>query len=249
MKPSTVRALSRHPALALASLSAALVAGGCGDDRNYQPGFTDQAALDEDGYKAAEAAKGNGTPVASKPVAPKPVAPKPVAPAPSPSSDPQTPSASVDAASAIAEATGTAATVETAPSDPARTELFESDGVTPSAAGRGIVNSVVAELALPAPPPIAEAPGEESYQKHARDRRFDEFRRKVARYAQLKKALLPLGRKLADGTATPAERALHNRLEDAIAVEFKPINRYMWDERWSESDRAAMGWILFVKPD
>jgi hypothetical protein len=246
VKPSTVRALSLHPALALASLSAALAAGGCGDDRNYQPGFTDQAALDEDAYKAAEAAKANGTPVASKPVAPKPVAPKPVAPAPSPSSDPQTPSASVDAASAIAEATGTAATAQ---AETARPELFEPDGVTPSAAGRGIVNSVVAELALPAPPPIAEAPGEESYQKHARDRRFDEFRRKVARYAQLKKALLPLGRKLADGTATPAERALHNRLEDAIAVEFKPINRYMWDERWSESDRAAMGWILFVKPD
>ena len=241
MKPSTVRALSLHPALALASLSAALAAGGCGDDRNYQPGFTDQAALDEDAYKAAEAAKANGTPVA-----PKPVASKPVAPAASPSSDPQTPSASVDAASAIAEATGTAGTAQ---AETARPELFESDGVTPSAAGRGIVNSVVAELALPAPPPIAEAPGEESYQKHARDRRFDEFRRKVARYAQLKKALLPLGRKLADGTATPAERTLHNRLEDAIAVEFKPINRYMWDDRWSESDRAAMGWILFVKPD
>lgn len=236
MKRSTVRALSLHPALALASLSAALAAGGCGDDRNYQPGFTDQAALDEDAYKAAEAAKANGTPVA----------PKPVAPAPSPSSDPQTPSASVDAASAIAEATGTAATAQ---AETARPELFESDGVTPSAAGRSIVNAVVAELALPAPPPVAEAPGEESYQKHARDRRFDEFRRKVARYAQLKKALLPLGRKLADGTATPAERALHNRLEDAIAVEFKPINRYMWDDRWSESDRAAMGWILFVKPD
>ena len=246
MKPSTVRALSLHPALALASLSAALAAGGCGDDRNYQPGFTDQAALDEDAYKAAEAAKANGTPVASKPVAPKPVAPKPVAPAPSPSSDPQTPSASLDAASAIAEATGTA---ETAQAETTRPELFESDGVTPSAAGRSIVNAVVAELALPAPPPVAEAPGEESYQKHARDRRFDEFRRKVARYAQLKKALLPLGRKLADGTATPAERTLHNRLEDAIAVEFKPINRYMWDDRWSESDRAAMGWILFVKPD
>ncbi len=236
MKRSTVRALSLHPALALASLSAALAAGGCGDDRNYQPGFTDQAALDEDAYKAAEAAKANGTPVA----------PKPVAPAPSPSSDPQTPSASVDAASAIAEATGTAGTAQ---AETARPELFESDGVTPSAAGRGIVNAVVAELALPAPPPVAEAPGEESYQKHARDRRFDEFRRKVARYAQLKKALLPLGRKLADGTATPAERTLHNRLEDAIAVEFKPINRYMWDDRWSESDRAAMGWILFVKPD
>lgn len=241
MKPSTVRALSLHPALALASLSAALAAGGCGDDRNYQSGFTEQAALDEDAYKAAEAAKANGMPVASKPVAPKPVAP-----APSPSSDPQTPSASLDAASAIAEATGTA---ETAQAETTRPELFESDGVTPSAAGRSIVNAVVAELALPAPPPVAEAPGEESYQKHARDRRFDEFRRKVARYAQLKKALLPLGRKLADGTATPAERTLHNRLEDAIAVEFKPINRYMWDDRWSESDRAAMGWILFVKPD
>ena len=108
---------------------------------------------------------------------------------------------------------------------------------------------VAEELSLPSPPPVAETPGEEPYQKLARDRKFDEFRRKAARYVQLKKQLFPLGRKLADGSATTAERALHNRLEDAIAVEFKPLNRYLWDERWTEADRAAMGWILFVKPD
>jgi hypothetical protein len=54
---------------------------------------------------------------------------------------------------------------------------------------------------------------------------------------------LPTARRL------PRSATLHNRLKDAIAVEFKPLNRYLWDERWSEADRAAMGWILFVRPD
>lgn len=231
--PSPVRLPSF---LSLCSLSAVLVAGGCGDDRNYQSGFTDAAALDEDDYKAQEAAKAQAASTA------KPAAPASAAAA----ATPRSVGREASAESAIAEATGTDAMgVE----DPASTEMFEPDGFTPSETGRRIVGSVTAELSLPEPPPVAEAPGEEPYQKHARDRRFDEFRRKAARYVQLKKQLLPLGRKLADGTATPAERALHNRLEDAIAVEFKPLNRYLWDERWTEADRAAMGWILFVKPD
>jgi hypothetical protein len=222
--------------LAFSSLSAALLAGGCGDDRNYQAGFAERAALDEAAYNAAEAEKAKATPVA----------PKPAAPALASGAAPQAPAASVDTAAVITDGAVTAATE---PSEAAGEELFEFDGVTPSAAGRRIVNAVATELSLPSPPAVTEAPGEESYQRHARDRKFDEFRRKAARYVQLKKALLPLGRKLADGTATPEERALHNRLEDAIAVEFKPLNRYLWDDRWSEADRAAMGWILFVKPD
>lgn len=235
MKPSSVKTRSL---LAFSSLAAALVAGGCGDGRNYQAGLTDQAALDEAAYKEQETSKPQSAKKSSAAQA-----------APAPSVDvPAAPGASGDGAagSAIAEATGNQdAGADAAPG----TELFEPDGFTPSTTGRRLVNSVAAELSLPAPAPVAEAPGEEPYQKHARDRRFDEFRRKSARYVQLKKQLLPLGRKLADGTATPAERALHNRLEDAIAVEFKPLNRYLWDERWTEADRAAMGWILFVKPD
>jgi hypothetical protein len=66
----------------------------------------------------------------------------------------------------------------------------------------------------------------------------------AARYIQLRAELLPYGRKLADGTASAEERRIHNRLEDAMALEFRRLNAYMWDDRWSEEDRAAMGWIL-----
>lgn len=227
--------------LASSSLVAALFACGCGENRNYQAGFAESAALDEEGYKAQEAAKAASAAKATRPGT-APAAPTPAAPAASVATAASAPSTDESAAAeeSVAESAAQAG------SDGG---LFEPDGITPSDGGRRAVQSVVTELSLPAPPPVAETPGDEPYQKLARDRRFDEFRRKAARYVQLKKELLPLGRKLADGTATPEERALHNRLEDAIAVEFKPINRYLWDERWTDSDRAAMGWILFVKPD
>jgi hypothetical protein len=227
--------------LACSPLAAALVVGGCGENRNYQAGFAESAALDEEGYKAAEAAKAAKSANAAKAGAAT-AAPKAAAPAGSVAT--AAPAPSTEAASTIAEG-------DAEPAAPSGGDggLFESDGITPSDAGRRAVRSVVTELSLPAPPPVAEAAGDEPYQKLARDRKFDEFRRKAARYVQLKKELLPLGRKLADGTATPEERALHNRLEEAMAAEFKPLNRYLWDERWSDSDRAAMGWILFVKPD
>lgn len=227
--------------LACSPLAAALVVGGCGENRNYQAGFAESAALDEEGYKAAEAAKATKSAQAANAAkaGAATAAPKPAAPAAS-----AAPAPSTDDAAAVADG-------DAEPAAPSGGDggLFESDGITPSDAGRRAVQSVVTELSLPAPPPVAEAAGDESFQKLARDRKFDEFRRKAARYVQLKRELLPLGRKLADGTATPEERALHNRLEEAIAVEFKPLNRYLWDERWSDSDRAAMGWILFVKPD
>jgi hypothetical protein len=112
-----------------------------------------------------------------------------------------------------------------------------------------VLEDVIQELALPSPPPVEPTAGDEPYQKLARDRKFDEFRRMSARYVQLKRQLLPLGRKLAEGVASPSERALHTRIEDAIAVEFPRLNRYIWEDRWSEQDRAAMGWILFVTPE
>jgi hypothetical protein len=216
------------------SLVAALLVGGCGENRNYQAGFAESAALDEEGYKSAEAAKAAQASDSAKPT--------------KADATPSASSAAVASAPSTDEPTADA-TADTAPPVINDGGFFEPDGITPTDTGRRAVQSVVTELSLPAPPPVAEAPGDEPYQKLARDRRFDEFRRKAARYVQLKKELLPLGRKLADGAATPEERALHNRLEDAIAVEFKPINRYLWDERWTDSDRAAMGWILFVKPD
>jgi hypothetical protein len=232
---------SAASALATTSFAAALAIAGCGESRDYPEGFAEAAALDEEGYKALEAEKALEAAKAKE-------AAKPAAPARAASAGSTESGASPDsgAASSIAEASGSDGVDAAAP---AGNELFEPDGITPSDAGRKAVQSVATELSLPAPAPVAEAPGDEPYQKLARDRKFDEFRRKAARYVQLKRELLPLGRKMSDGTATPAERALHNRIEDAIAVEFKPLNRYLWDERWSESDRAAMGWILFVTPD
>ncbi len=114
---------------------------------------------------------------------------------------------------------------------------------------RATTARIVEELKLPPPPPTVVIGGEEPYKKHAQHPKFEEFRRKAGRYIQLKRQLLPLGRKLADGTATPDERARHNRIEDAMAQEFRPLNAYLWDDRWTEEDRAAMGWILFVPPE
>ena len=220
--------------------AAVLAAGGCGEDRNYHAGLAESAALDEAAYKSEAAGRAEAAGKAERAAAGLPSGPR------------SSPDAGVSAAAsrfgsdAPSSSSGVAGDSE--PRSVAA-ELFEPDGINPSEAGEDAVRIVAEELSLPSPPPVAETPGEEPYQKLARDRKFDEFRRKAARYVQLKKQLFPLGRKLADGSATTAERALHNRLEDAIAVEFKPLNRYLWDERWTEADRAAMGWILFVKPD
>ena len=104
---------------------------------------------------------------------------------------------------------------------------------------------VARELRLPAAPEVTVPAGEEPHQKHARDPRFEGFRRMSARFIQLRREMLPYGRKLADGTATPEDRRIHDRLQDASDQEFKRLNAYMWDDRWSDDDRAAMGWILF----
>lgn len=92
---------------------------------------------------------------------------------------------------------------------------------------------------------VVVAPGEEPYQKLARDRKFDEFRRRSAPFVELSADMLPLGEKLADGSATAEERAEYFRLEKRADQLFKPLNAYMWNERWTEADRAAMGWILY----
>lgn len=120
-------------------------------------------------------------------------------------------------------------------------ETSEVDEATATA----MVETLAAELKLP---PIAEAavaPGEEPFQKAARSSKYDSFRSMSVRYIQLRAELLPYGKKLADGVATPEERRVHNRIEEAMGVEFRRLNRYMWDSRWTDEDRAAMGWILY----
>lgn len=131
--------------------------------------------------------------------------------------------------------------------EPASEEVTEADAN--EAVRRATTAAIVKELELPPPPPAVVIGGEEPYKKHAQHPKFEEFRRKAGRYIQLKRQLLPLGRKLADGTATAEERARHNRIEEAMAQEFRPLNAYLWDDRWTEEDRAAMGWILFVPPE
>jgi len=218
--------------------AAALGAPGCGEDRNYHPVVTEGAASGADARQAAAPAQVSG---------PASQGPRQSSPAGRDASAAAT--ASPASAQASAPSSGAETSEGTVDAAPPAADYFEPDGVTPTDAGRDAVRSVVDELSLPSPPAVAETPGDEPFQKLARDRRFDEFRRKSARYVQLRKQLIPLGRKLGDGSATPAERALHNRIEAAISVEFKPLNRYMWDERWTEADRAAMGWILFVPPE
>lgn len=116
--------------------------------------------------------------------------------------------------------------------------------VSPEVEAVTIANEVVKELGLPAASPAEVVDGTEAFQKLAKDKKFDDFRRMCGRYLQLKAALLPYGKKLADGVSTADDRAMHAKIEKAMEAEFPRINRYMWDDRWSESDRAAMGWIL-----
>ena len=116
--------------------------------------------------------------------------------------------------------------------------------VTPEEQAITVANEVVKELGLPAASPAEVVDGTEAFQKLAKDKKFDDFRRMCGRYLQLKTALLPYGKKLADGVSTADDRAMHAKIEKAMEAEFPRINRYMWDDRGSESDRAAMGWIL-----
>jgi len=113
------------------------------------------------------------------------------------------------------------------------------------AAAAQMVETLAAELKLPPPPETQVAAGEEPFQKLARSSKFDSFRSMSARYIQLRAQLLPYGQKLADGSATADERRTHNRIEEAMNLEFKRLNTYMWDSRFDEQDRAAMGWILY----
>ncbi len=103
---------------------------------------------------------------------------------------------------------------------------------------------IITELGLPDPPAVVVVDGVEAFQKLAKDRKFDEFRRMCARYLQLRRELLPYGQKLADGVSTAEDRATHAKIERAIEGEYPRINRALWNDRWTEADRAAMGWIL-----
>ena len=219
-------------ALRLVFLACIAALTGCGDDRNYPDEFATRAAMDEKAYLAAEAARS-------------------AAPAAGPSSSQApasaTPVASPEAAQRVEQAS------PARPEDAARSVQGAAeeapDAADPSDPDPRVVEQVVQELRLPSPPAVAVKPGDAPYQKLARDRKFDEFRRMAARYVQLKRSLLPYGEKLAQGLATPEDRAIHNRIEAAMAVEYPRLNNYIWQDRWTDDDRAAMGWIISVQPD
>jgi hypothetical protein len=221
-------------AFQLMSIATAATLTGCGDDRNYPDDFAARAAMDEKAYVAAEAARAAAAPT---------MAPSSQAAAPAPLA----PVASADDAQRIEESSG-ARSEDARGSAPDGSEET-AGGADPNDPDPRVVEQVAQELGLPTPPAVPEKPGDASYQKLARDRKFDEFRRMAARYVQLKRSLLPYGEKLAQGVATPEERALHNRIEDAMAVEYPRLNRYIWQDRWTDDDRAAMGWIMSVQPD
>ena len=221
-------------AFQLMSIATAATLTGCGDDRNYPDDFAARAAMDEKAYVAAEAARAAAAPTrapSSQAAAPAPLAPV----------------ASADDAQWTKESSG-ARSEDARGSAPDGSEET-AGGADPNYPDPRVVEQVAQELGLPTPPAVPEKPGDASYQKLARDRKFDEFRRMAARYVQLKRSLLPYGEKLAQGVATPEERALHNRIEDAMAVEYPRLNRYIWQDRWTDDDRAAMGWIMSVQPD
>jgi hypothetical protein len=44
---------------------------------------------------------------------------------------------------------------------------------------------------------------------------------------------------------TDADRARYLRLEKEAEAEWPRLRAYMWNERWSEFDRAAMGIIIY----
>ena len=187
---------------------------GCGDDHSYPAGFEAQAARDESYFNAQANAKSGA--------------------------DPEIPTAA-DGQGASRPSAGMMGAPRNADFSvpPAEGDAVEAapDAVAPR-------EEIVAELKLAEPPAVKVVDGEEAFQKLAKDRKFDEFRRMCGRYLQLKRELTPYGKKLADGTSTAEDRATHAKIEKAMEAEYPRINRYLWKESWSQEDRAAMGWIL-----
>ena len=207
---------------------------GCGEDRNYNAGIPGGGPADAPEQVASTAAPGT----AAEAAAAAPAARASASGGSPPKSAASTESAStasagekVDGSAAARETAASAPRVPPPPSKPA-------DAPAPAFGSEGSIE-------LPPAPPLEVAPGEEPYQKLARDPKFAGFRKMSARYVQLMASLRPYAEKLADGSATDEERRRYYRIEAEAEKEWRPINLYMWDERWTEADRAAMGWILY----
>ena len=234
--------MRRSHALTLLSLVAAL--GGCGDGHEYPSGFAEQAARDEAWFKAQdEAQNAEQTPQQAAARSGQVAPPRaPIGSAGAAGSAGSAGDAAVDAPPALAA--GDAADTASAAASDVSADADVSAEVAAENAAVAESRRIIADLGLPAPPPVEVAEGEEPFMKLAKERRFDEFRRMSARYVQLKRELLPYGERIASGESTAADRAVHAKIERAMEGEFPRLNRYMWDDRWTELDRAAMGWIL-----
>lgn len=231
-----------------ASLAALAVVActGCGDGRNYNASVYEQVASDSPAATAAPSASGaSGASGASSAAA-------------KPRSSSSAPATQASKAAVAAAGTPQEESVESSPAEVVVAEAAERAETEIAAAEQrdslaaqdpaneaALLDEAVRELNLPTPAEVRIVAGDEPYKKLAQDGKFKQFRSMSARYVQISKELLPYGRKLADGTATDADRATHLRLERAADKAFRPLNRYMWDDRWTEADRAAMGWILY----
>jgi hypothetical protein len=220
-------AVSRAMALSLASTALVGALAAC-DNRNYNPGIFDAPASgiaggDETAAPSAEASAPTAT----------------ASSAPSSDAGPSKGAAKAASGAAAAAAASAPSTASTSASSAPRTldipTPVPGDGAKSPSSGQPLVDNGE----------VVVAPGEELYQKLARDKKFDEFRRRSASFVELSAEMLPLGAKLADGSATAEERAEYFRMEKQADQLFKPLNAYMWNERWTEQDRAAMGWILY----
>lgn len=229
-----------RPSRAAVLLSIAAALGGCDDGHEYPSGFAEQAARDEAWFKAQEEAQNAEQKPQQAAARSGQVAP-PRAPIGSAGAAGSAGSA-VDAPPALAAGDGADA-ASAAASDVAADPDVSAE-VAAEKAAVAESRRIIADLGLPAPPPVEVAEGEEPFMKLAKERRFDEFRRMSARYVQLKRELLPYGERIASGESIAADRAVHAKIERAMEGEFPRLNRYMWDDRWTELDRAAMGWIL-----
>jgi len=163
------------------------------------------------------------------------------------------PAASAPAASpAAGEAPATAAAQQPAspaPTEPQREALAsapkqydelpsEAPGLGAGVPAGGVSAPPTNAPNAPAAPPIDEV------RRHAASKRFDEIRAMSKRFRDLQRELRALGERLAQGP-NEADQKRYARLEKEAEGEWPRLRAYIWDDRWSEFDRAAMGLVIY----
>ena len=179
---------------------------------------------------------GRSTPVdpdAGKPAAPPPAAPETAAAANTRTAAPSVPAA--PATPAVNEQPAASGGGLAAP--PKQYDTPEGEAA-PAAPASEVVAPPTNSPDAPPPPSI------DRVRQHAASKRFDEIRGMSKRYRELQRELRVLSERLSQGV-TDADRARYLRLEKEAEAEWPRLRAYMWNERWSEFDRAAMGLIIY----